>query len=180
MPDDDITHPIPDLTGYITEGQIVLSRALQQKRIFPPIDVLPCLSRLMNLGIGEGRTREDHRALADQLYAFYARGQDVRRLVAIVGEGGLSEEERQYLHFADRFETEFIHQGEAGPVDRGDHGPRLAPALGLPGLGPDADQEGVHRALPEGGGRWSGCHPPGWDCSALGRGDGPPSRGSGC
>jgi V/A-type H+-transporting ATPase subunit B len=114
MPDDDITHPIPDLTGYITEGQIVLSRALEQKRVFPPIDVLPCLSRLMNLGIGKGRTREDHRAVADQLYAFYARGQDVRRMSAIVGESGLSEEERQFLQFADRFEAEFIHQGRQG------------------------------------------------------------------
>jgi V/A-type H+-transporting ATPase subunit B len=111
MPDDDITHPIPDLTGYITEGQIVLSRALEQKHVFPPIDVLPCLSRLMNLGIGPGRTREDHRALADQLYAFYARGQDIRRMEAIVGEAGLGEEERKYLQFADRFEAEFIHQG---------------------------------------------------------------------
>src|SRR5512136_1538361 len=114
MPDDDITHPIPDLTGYITEGQIVLSRELERKQIFPPIDVLPSLSRLMNLGIGKGRTREDHRALADQLYAFYARGQDVRRMEAIVGEGSLSEEERQFLHFADRFEAEFIHQGKKG------------------------------------------------------------------
>ncbi|HEY7513211.1 MAG TPA: V-type ATP synthase subunit B, partial [Vicinamibacteria bacterium] len=114
MPDDDITHPIPDLTGYITEGQIVLSRALEQKRIFPPIDVLPSLSRLMNLGIGEGRTREDHRALADQLYAFYARGQDVRRMEAIVGEGGLSEEERSFLRLADRFEAEYVHQGRDG------------------------------------------------------------------
>jgi V/A-type H+-transporting ATPase subunit B len=114
MPDDDITHPIPDLTGYITEGQIVLSRMLEQKRIFPPIDVLPCLSRLMNLGIGPGRTREDHRAMADQLYAFYARGQDVRRMEAIVGEAGLSEEERRYIQFADRFEEEFIHQGGEG------------------------------------------------------------------
>jgi V/A-type H+-transporting ATPase subunit B len=114
MPDDDITHPIPDLTGYITEGQIVLSRALEQKRVFPPIDVLPCLSRLMNLGIGRDRTREDHRAVADQLYAFYARGQDVRRMEAIVGSGGLSEEERTFLQFADRFEAEFIHQGRNG------------------------------------------------------------------
>ena len=114
MPDDDITHPIPDLTGYITEGQIVLSRELERKRIFPPIDVLPCLSRLMNLGIGQGQTREDHRALADQLYAFYARGQDVRRMEAIVGEGGLGEEERMFLHLADRFEAEFIHQGRKG------------------------------------------------------------------
>jgi V/A-type H+-transporting ATPase subunit B len=118
MPDDDITHPIPDLTGYITEGQIVLSRELERKRIFPPIDVLPSLSRLMNLGIGKGRTREDHRGLADQLYAFYARGQDIRRMEAIVGEGSLSEEERQFLRFADRFEAEFIHQGKKGrPIE---------------------------------------------------------------
>jgi V/A-type H+/Na+-transporting ATPase subunit B len=110
MPDDDITHPIPDLTGYITEGQLVLSRALTQKRIFPPIDVLPSLSRLMNLGIGKGRTREDHRAVADQLYAFYARGRDIRRMAAIVGEAGLGEQERTFLAFADRFETEFIRQ----------------------------------------------------------------------
>jgi V/A-type H+/Na+-transporting ATPase subunit B len=112
MPDDDITHPIPDLTGYITEGQLVLSRALAQKRIFPPIDVLPSLSRLMNLGIGKGRTREDHRAVADQLYAFYARGRDIRRMAAIVGEAGLGEQERTFLAFADRFEAEFIHQSE--------------------------------------------------------------------
>jgi V/A-type H+-transporting ATPase subunit B len=114
MPDDDITHPIPDLTGYITEGQIVLSRALEQRRVFPPIDVLPSLSRLMNLGIGRRRTREDHRGLADQLYALYARGQDVRRMEAIVGEGSLSDEERQCLLFADRFEAEFVHQGRNG------------------------------------------------------------------
>ena len=112
MPDDDITHPIPDLTGYITEGQIVLSRALDQKRIFPPIDVLPSLSRLMNLGIGGGRTREDHRAVADQLYAFYARGRDVRRMAAIVGEAGLGDQERAFMDFAARFEAEFIQQGE--------------------------------------------------------------------
>jgi V/A-type H+-transporting ATPase subunit B len=114
MPDDDVTHPIPDLTGYITEGQIVLSRELNRKRIAPPIDVLPSLSRLMNLGIGEGRTREDHRAVADQLYAFYARGRDVRRMAAIVGEAGLGEEERVFLKFADRFESEFLHQGGEG------------------------------------------------------------------
>ena len=114
MPDDDLTHPIPDLTGYITEGQIVLSRELDRKRLFPPIDILPSLSRLMNLGIGAERTREDHRALADQLYAFYAQGRDVRRMEAIVGEGGLSEEERIFLKFADRFEEEFIHQGNTG------------------------------------------------------------------
>ena len=111
MPDDDLTHPIPDLTGYITEGQVVLSRDLDRKGVFPPVDVLPSLSRLMNLGIGEGRTREDHRALADQLYAFYARGADVRRMAAIVGAANLGEEERRFLEFADRFERELVHQG---------------------------------------------------------------------
>ncbi len=111
MPDDDLTHPIPDLSGYITEGQIVLSRDLDRKGVFPPIDVLPSLSRLMNQGIGEGRTREDHRAVADQLYAFYARGCDVRRMAAIVGAANLGEDERRFLDFAERFERELIHQG---------------------------------------------------------------------
>lgn len=111
MPDDDITHPIPDLTGYITEGQIVLSRDLHRRGIYPPIDALPCLSRLMNAGIGAGKTREDHRGVADQLYAFYAQGRDLRRLVAIIGEAGLSAEDRRYLAFADKFEQEYIGQG---------------------------------------------------------------------
>ncbi len=111
MPDDDITHPIPDLTGYITEGQIVLSRDLHRRGVFPPIDVLPSLSRLMNAGIGPGKTREDHRRVADRLYAFYARGQELRRLAAIIGEAALSEEDRRYLEFADRFEEEFVGQG---------------------------------------------------------------------
>ncbi len=113
MPDDDITHPIPDLTGYITEGQIVLSRDLHRKGIYPPIDVLPSLSRLMNAGIGEGKTRADHRAVADQLYALYAQGRDLRRLVAIIGEAALSADDRRVLTFADRFEAEFIGQGMA-------------------------------------------------------------------
>jgi len=113
MPDDDITHPVPDLTGYITEGQIVLSRDLYRKGINPPIDALPCLSRIMNLGIGEGKTREDHRNVADQLYASYAYGRDLRRLVAIVGEEALSELDQKYLKFADLFEKRFISQGNA-------------------------------------------------------------------
>ncbi len=112
MPDDDITHPVPDLTGYITEGQIVLSRDQFRRGVNPPIDALPCLSRLMNLGIGEGKTREDHRNVADQLYASYAYGRDLRRLVAIVGEEALTELDRKYLLFADRIEKEFIGQGE--------------------------------------------------------------------
>src|SRR3989304_6034745 len=95
MPDDDITHPIPDLTGYITEGQIVLGRALHRKGVYPPIDALPCLSRLMNLGIGKGKTREGHRNIADKLYSAYARGGDVRRLIAIGGGEGLTDEGRR-------------------------------------------------------------------------------------
>jgi V/A-type H+-transporting ATPase subunit B len=113
MPDDDITHPIPDLTGYITEGQIVLSRDLHRKGIYPPIDVLPSLSRLMNAGIGPGKTRPDHRAVADQLYALYAEGRDLRRLVAIIGEAALSTEDRRVLDFAKRFEQEFVGQASA-------------------------------------------------------------------
>jgi V/A-type H+-transporting ATPase subunit B len=111
MPDDDITHPIPDLTGYITEGQIVLSRDLHRKGIYPPIDVLPSLSRMMNSGIGDGKTRLDHRSVADQLYALYAEGRDLRRLVAIIGEAALSEGDRRVLVFAKRFEEAFIGQG---------------------------------------------------------------------
>lgn len=112
MPDDDITHPVPDLTGYITEGQIVLSRDLYRRGVDPPIDVLPCLSRLMNLGIGPGKTREDHRNVADQLYASYAYGRDLRRLVAIVGEEALTELDKQYLRCADEFEKKFVSQGD--------------------------------------------------------------------
>ena len=115
MPDDDITHPIADLTGYITEGQIVLSRQLHRAGFYPPIDILPSLSRLMNNGIGKGRTREDHRALANQLYACYAEGRDIRRLIAIVGEESLSDLDRKYLKFAEDFEAQMIGQGE---VDR--------------------------------------------------------------
>lgn len=114
MPDDDMTHPIPDLTGYITEGQIVLSRDLYRKGIYPPIDVLPSLSRLMNLGIGEGKTRGDHRGWADQLYAYYARGRELRRLQSIVGEEGLIADDRLYCRFADAFEQEFVGQGREG------------------------------------------------------------------
>ena len=111
MPDDDITHPVPDLTGYITEGQIVLSRDLDRRGIAPPIDVLPSLSRLMNAGIGAGKTRADHRAVADQLYAFFGRARELRRLVAIVGEAALSEGDRRLLRFAEAFERGFVHQG---------------------------------------------------------------------
>jgi V/A-type H+-transporting ATPase subunit B len=110
MPDDDITHPIPDLTGYITEGQIVLNRGLNKKGIYPPVAVLPCLSRLMDRGIGEGRTREDHAGVSNQLYAAYAEGNDLRDLVAIVGEDALSERDKKFLRFADEFEKRFVAQ----------------------------------------------------------------------
>jgi len=111
IPDDDWTHPIADLTGYITEGQIAIARDLHRKAIYPPVDPLPSLSRLMDAGIGKGRTREDHKQVADQLYAAYAEGKDVRGLVAIVGKEALSDRDRKMLEFADRFEQEFIRQG---------------------------------------------------------------------
>jgi V/A-type H+-transporting ATPase subunit B len=111
MPADDITHPVPDLTGYITEGQIALSRELHRKGVYPPIDILPSLSRLMNLlGSGEGKTRADHRVVSDQTYALYAEGKDLRGLVAIVGEEALAERERSILHFAAAFEEQFVRQ----------------------------------------------------------------------
>lgn len=113
LPDDDITHPIPDLTGYITEGQVVLSRDLWGRAVSPPVDVLPCLSRVMNAGIGPGRTRPEHRVVADQLYASYARGRSLRQLVTVIGEAALSPRERQVLAFADAFERRLIGQGPA-------------------------------------------------------------------
>ena len=112
MPDDDITHPIPDLTGYITEGQIVLGRDLHRRGIAPPVDVLPSLSRLMKAGIGRGRTASFHRAWADQIYALYAQGREARLTAAIVGEAGLSEADRRAAGFANRFESEFLGQGD--------------------------------------------------------------------
>ncbi len=111
MPNDDITHPIPDLTGYITEGQIVLSRALHARSIYPPINPLPSLSRLMKQGIGKGKTREDHAGVSNQLYALYAEALDLRNLVAIVGEAALSNRDKKILHFANEFERRFIKQG---------------------------------------------------------------------
>ena len=111
MPDDDITHPIPDLTGYITEGQVVLNRDLHRRGVSPPIDVLPSLSRLMNAGIGRDKTVPEHRQWADQVYATYARGREARQMATIVGETGLPAADRRALGFADRFEKEFINQG---------------------------------------------------------------------
>lgn len=111
MPNDDITHPIPDLTGYITEGQIVLERSLHQKAIYPPINVLPSLSRLMKDGIGEGYTREDHQDLANQLFSSYARVGEARALASVIGEDELSPIDKKYLQFGNAFEAKFICQG---------------------------------------------------------------------
>ena len=113
MPNDDITHPIPDLTGYITEGQIVLNRDMDQKGLYPPIGVLPSLSRLMKDGIGKGYTREDHPAVSTQLFACYSRVQDARSLASVIGEEELSEVDKMYIAFGQRFEQEFIQQGRA-------------------------------------------------------------------
>ena len=110
MPNDDITNPVPDLTGYITEGQIVLDRGLEQQGIYPPISVLPSLSRLMKDGIGEGYTRADHSAVANQLFASYAQVQDARSLASVIGEEELSETDRQYLEFGKMFEKCFLAQ----------------------------------------------------------------------
>merc|ERR1719405_103853 len=111
MPNDDITHPIPDLTGYITEGQVFVDRALHTRQIYPPINVLPSLSRLMKAGIGKGMTRMDHPNVSDQLYANYAIGQDTRAMKAVVGEEALSEEEHLFLEFTNKFEERFLNQG---------------------------------------------------------------------
>jgi len=111
MPEDDKTHPIPDLTGYITEGQIILGRGMHRKGIFPPIDVLPCLSRLRDKGMGKGKTREDHAGWANQLFAAYARGKESEELAVILGEAALSDTDKIFLQFSKRFENEFVRQG---------------------------------------------------------------------
>ena len=112
MPEDDKTHPIPDLTGYITEGQIILSRSLHGEGIYPPVDVLPSLSRLKDKGIGEGKTREDHADVMNQLYAAYSRGKDAQELAMVLGESALSDLDLKFVRFADKFENEYIQQGE--------------------------------------------------------------------
>lgn len=112
MPEDDMTHPIPDLTGYITEGQIILGRELHRKGIYPPIDVLPSLSRLKDKGIGQGKTREDHSGVLNQLFAAYARGKEAKELAVILGEASLSDADKRFSRFADEFENRFVNQGE--------------------------------------------------------------------
>jgi V/A-type H+-transporting ATPase subunit B len=113
MPEDDKTHPIPDLTGYITEGQIMLSRELFRKGIYPPVDVLPSLSRLKDKGIGQDKTRQDHADVLNQLFACYARGKEARELMVILGEAALSDLDKTYLKFADNFEDKFVRQDES-------------------------------------------------------------------
>lgn len=112
MPNDDITHPIPDLTGYITEGQIVLDRTLNGKSVYPPINVLPSLSRLMKDGIGEGYTRKDHQDVANQLFSSYAKVGEARALASVIGEDELSDLDKKYLKFGTEFEAKFVGQGE--------------------------------------------------------------------
>jgi len=111
MPNDDITHPIPDLTGYITEGQIYIDRQLHNRQIYPPINLLPSLSRLMKSAIGEGMTRKDHERVFNQMYANYAVGKDVQAMKAVVGEEALSDDDFLYLEFVDKFENKFLSQG---------------------------------------------------------------------
>ena len=111
MPEDDKTHPIPDLTGYITEGQIILSRDLYRKGVTPPIDVLPSLSRLKDKGIGKGKTREDHADTMNQLFAAYARGKEAKELSQILGDAALSDTDKLYAKFADEFEDRYVSQG---------------------------------------------------------------------
>lgn len=117
MPEDDKTHPIPDLTGYITEGQIILSRELYRKGIAPPIDVLPSLSRLKDKGIGKGKTRADHANTMNQLFSAYSRGKDAKELMTILGEAALSDVDLIYAKFADAFEQEYVSQGYLGNRD---------------------------------------------------------------
>jgi V/A-type H+-transporting ATPase subunit B len=111
MPEDDKTHPIPDLTGYITEGQIILSRDLYKRGVNPPVDVLPSLSRLKDKGIGKNKTREDHADTMNQLFAAYARGKEAKELSAILGEAALSDTDKLYAKFAEAFEKEYVDQG---------------------------------------------------------------------
>jgi len=120
MPGGDMTHPIPDLSGYITEGQLILDKDLFSRGIYPPINVLPSLSRLMKDGVGKGKTREDHGNVSDQLYMSYAEGVKARGLVRIVGEVGLSDREKKYLKFAEEFERRFVNQGiyENRPIEK--------------------------------------------------------------
>ena len=148
MPEDDKTHPIPDLTGYITEGQIILSRALYRQGIHPPVDVLPSLSRLKDKGIGEGKTREDHASTMNQLFAAYATGKDNKELMSILGEAALTPTDLLYAKFADEFEKALRQPGLRGePFYRGDAGPGLGAAEHPAQERAEADQAGADREI---------------------------------
>lgn len=142
MPNDDITHPIPDLTGYITEGQIFIDRNLHNRQIYPPINVLPSLSRLMKSAIGEGMTRVDHPEVSNQLYAFYAIGKDTQAMKAVVGEEALSEDDRLYLEFLEKFEGQFLKQG---PYDARDIQKSLDVAWSLLRLFPEKNLKKISK-----------------------------------
>ena len=149
MPSDDITHPIPDLTGYITEGQLVLTRALNNLGVYPPIDVPPSLSRLMKDGIGKDHTREDHARVAAQTYASYARALEVRNLASIIGAEDLSETDQNYLTFADAFERRFVGTARGrGTQRRRNPGPRLGPAVAVAAGGADPRRRGGPGQIP--------------------------------
>lgn len=147
MPEDDKTHPIPDLTGYITEGQIVLSRELHRKGIYPPIDILPSLSRLKEKGIGEGKTRKDHSPLSNQLFSSYARGLEAKELLVVLGEEALTETDKAFVRFAEEFENRFISQGEfenrtiEQTLDLGWELLKLIPETELKRIPPDIKEE---------------------------------------
>ena len=143
MPNDDITHPIPDLTGYITEGQIFIDRNLHNRQIYPPINVLPSLSRLMKSAIGKGMTRVDHPEVSNQLYAFYAIGKDTQAMKAVVGEEALSDDDRLYLEFLEKFEGSFLRQG---PYDARDIFKSLDLAWGLLRTFPEKHLKKINRS----------------------------------
>ena len=152
MPEDDKTHPLPDLTGYITEGQIILSRDLHRKGIVPPVDVLPSLSRLKDKGIGVGKTREDHAGTMNQLFAAYARGKDAKELMTILGEAALSDDDKQFAKFADAFEQRYVNQGNETnrsieeTLDLGWELLRILPRTELKRIKPEL----IEKYLPEG------------------------------
>jgi V/A-type H+-transporting ATPase subunit B len=157
MPNDDITHPVPDLTGYITEGQIVLDKNLSFKGIYPPISILPSLSRLMKDGIGKGYTREDHPQVANQLFASYAKVQEVRALASVIGEEELSDIDRMYMNFGREFEERFVAQdfrenrSITETLDLGWRLLRLLPESELDRLSPETIEKYYNSADPEGG-----------------------------
>ena len=149
MPAGDITHPVPDLTGYITEGQLILQRELCSEGIYPAMNVLPSLIRLMKDGIGAKTTRKDHQDVSNQLYMAYAEGTRARGLVRIVGIVGLSERERTWLEFADAFENKFVNQGTLREQDhRTDPRPRLGPVGDAARGEPNQDPGSVHQRVP--------------------------------